>query len=296
MTDKTLPPRALTMRSEAEMMQLILGYAAAHEDIRAVVLNGSRANPNACKDWLQDYDVVYFVTDVTPYRRSPAVPPAFGELMILQTPDDMNDPPMTPRTAYTYLMQFLDGNRIDLTFAPLTDLPGMLKDSQTVVLLDKDQCIGPLPPASDRDYLPTPPTVKAFEDCCNEFWWLNPYVAKGLWRGELTYAHLMLDDYLRGELLKMVTWYFGLRTGFQVAAGKGGKYLHTHLEPELWALLEQTYADADPRHTWEALFAMDELFRRTAQVVAAQFGCTYPAADDARVSAFLRELRDSMAA
>jgi len=167
MTDKTLPPRALTMRSEAEMLQLILGYAAAHEDIRAVVLNGSRANPNIRKDWLQDYDVVYFVTDVTPYRRSPAVPPAFGELMILQTPDDMNDPPMAPRAAYTYLMQFLDGNRIDLTFAPLSDLPEMLKDSLTVVLLDKDQCIGPLPPASDRDYLPTPPTVKAFEDCCN---------------------------------------------------------------------------------------------------------------------------------
>ena len=53
MTDKTLPPRALTMRSEAEMLQLILGYAAAHEDIRAVVLNGSRANPNIRKDWLQ---------------------------------------------------------------------------------------------------------------------------------------------------------------------------------------------------------------------------------------------------
>jgi len=121
-------------------------------------------------------------------------------------------------------------------------------------------------------------------------------VAKGLWRGELTYAHLMLDDYLRGELLKMVTWYFGLRTGFQVAAGKGGKYLHTHLAPEVWVLLEQTYADADPRHTWDALFAMDELFRRTAQAVAAHFGCTYPAADDARVSAFIRELRDSRAA
>ncbi len=295
MTQMTLPPRALTMRSETEMMQLILDYAAARDDIRAVVLNGSRANPNACRDWLQDYDVVYFVTDMTPYRRNPIVPLAFGELMILQTPDDMSPPP-PPRASYTYLMQFEDGNRLDLTFAPLTDLPRLLQDSQTMVLLDKDQCIGPLPPASDRGYLPTPPTGKDYDDCCNEFWWLNPYVTKALWRGELTHAHLILDDYLRTELFKMLTWYFGMRTGFQVAPGKGGKYLRSHLEPELWALLEQTYADADPAHIWQALFAQDELFRRTAQAVAAHFGYTYPAGDDRRVSAFIREISQAQLA
>ena len=34
------------MRSEKEMYDLILGYANADENIRAVILNGSRANPN----------------------------------------------------------------------------------------------------------------------------------------------------------------------------------------------------------------------------------------------------------
>ena len=35
------------MRSEQEMFDLILSFAKEEERVRAVVLNGSRANPNA---------------------------------------------------------------------------------------------------------------------------------------------------------------------------------------------------------------------------------------------------------
>ena len=46
------------MRSEKEMYDLILGYAKAHDDIRAVILNGSRANPNRKPDPFNDFDIV----------------------------------------------------------------------------------------------------------------------------------------------------------------------------------------------------------------------------------------------
>ena len=45
------------MRSEEEMMHLILQVAKDDERVRAVYLNGSRTNPNAPKDRFQDYDV-----------------------------------------------------------------------------------------------------------------------------------------------------------------------------------------------------------------------------------------------
>ena len=51
------------MRSEEDMMHLILQVAKDDERVRAVYLNGSRTNPNAPKDCFQDYDVVYVVTD-----------------------------------------------------------------------------------------------------------------------------------------------------------------------------------------------------------------------------------------
>jgi len=36
--------------------------------IRAVIMSGSRANPNARRDLFQDFDIVYLVTDVDSFR------------------------------------------------------------------------------------------------------------------------------------------------------------------------------------------------------------------------------------
>ena len=279
------------MRSEAEMMKLILDYARANEDVRAVMMNGSRANPNAPRDIFQDYDIVYFVKDVAPYRRNRAVVDHFGEILILQTPEDMGDPPPANDGCYGYLMQFKDGTRIDLGFDPVEQTYQRAhEDSQTIVLLDKDGLIGELPPPSDRDYLPKPPTAHAFDDCCNEFWWVTPYVAKGLWRDELTYAHEFLEIGPRAQLMKMLGWYVGVQTDFQKSPGKMGKYLKAYLSAEEWAMLEKTYADAQPENIWQALFVMGELFRKVAHPVAQAFGFSYREQDDANVSAFIRKI------
>ncbi len=80
------------MRSEQQMFDLILDTARADERIRAVILNGSRANPNAPRDPFQDFDIVYLVTDVEPFVRNLEWIKRFGEMMILQMPDDMGDP------------------------------------------------------------------------------------------------------------------------------------------------------------------------------------------------------------
>ena len=163
------------MRSEQEMMKLILGFAEERDDVRAVVMTGSRTNPAVAHDWLQDYDITYLVRDVAAYRRNGDVPRYFGEIMILQMPDDMGDGP-APGTSYAFLMQFMDGNRIDLTFRALDDVAPVMEDSLSLVLMDKDRRFA-LPPPSLRSYVTQPLSAKQFADCCNEFWWLTPYVA-----------------------------------------------------------------------------------------------------------------------
>lgn len=277
------------MRSEQEMLELILSMAKHDERIRAVILNGSRTNPNAPHDIFQDYDIVYLVTDVEPYKADLSWIARFGELMILQMPDLMGTE--KPADRFTYLMQFMDGNRIDLTVLPLTKAAEQAEDSLSILLLDKDGIVPPFAPAHAGGYLPKRPTAKAFFDCCNEFWWLCPYVAKGLWREELPYARTMLDEHARGQLMIMLTWYVGVRTDFTQSPGKLGKYLKLRLEPELWSMFERTYADAGYAHTLDALMVMCELFRTTAVQVAAQLGFDYPYDDDARVSAHLKHVR-----
>ena len=49
------------MRSEQEILDLIVNTARDDERIRAVIMNGSRVNPNAPRDVFQDFDVVYLV-------------------------------------------------------------------------------------------------------------------------------------------------------------------------------------------------------------------------------------------
>jgi len=84
-------------------------------------MNGSRANPNAPHDPFQDFDIVYIVTYVAPFRKNATWIERFGELMILQMPEDMQDPPPREDGGFTYLMQFTDGNRIDLGLCPLAN-------------------------------------------------------------------------------------------------------------------------------------------------------------------------------
>ena len=279
------------MRSEQEMLELIVNTAKDDERIRAVIMNGSRANPNAPRDIFQDFDIVYLVTEVAPFKDDPTWINRFGEMMILQMPEAMEDPPPQNDGNFVYLMQFADGNRIDLGLVPIANVNELEEDSLSILLLDKDGLLKPFAPPSDSDYLPRPPTAKAFADCCNEFWWVCPYIAKGLWREEIIYAKYLLDQAVRDQLLKILAWHIGVKTQFLQNPGKQGKYFQRYLEPELWEMLQRTYADASYDNTWEALFTMCDLFRKVAVPMAEQFGFDYPYGDDQRVRAHLEHVR-----
>lgn len=279
------------MRSEAEMLELIVGAARRDDRVRAVLLNGSRANPSVPPDRFQDFDIVYLVMEMGSFTRDHRWIDQFGERVILQMPETMGTPPPESDRSFAYLMQFTDGNRIDLTLKLIPDFTASKPDSLSVLLLDKDDVIGSLPPASDRDYWPTPPSEKEFFDCCNEFWWLCPYVAKGLQRGQLLYAKHAFDQLLRPQLISILVWHAGITTGFTRSFGSYEKYLPQFLDREAEEMLRQTYSDTDPENIWTALFTAGALFRIAANRVAAEFGFSYPHADDERVTAYLHQVR-----
>ncbi len=279
------------MRTEQQMFDLILQIAQQDERIHAVILEGSRANPHAPQDILQDYDIVYIVNDLAPFVKDHKWVQCFGELLIMQMPDTMGDQPHSAEDHFAYLMQFEDGTRIDLSLYTLEAFQKRGHDSLSVLLLDKDDAFAPFPPADESDYFPTPLTLKAFDDCCNEFWWVSTYVAKGLWRKEITYAHSMLDGIVREQLIKLLTWYIGIRTDFKCNPGKEGKYFQKYLPLEIWEDLLRTYADADLQHTWDALFAMTDLFQSIAPQVAEHFHFKYPMAEYQAVRSFLEKIQ-----
>lgn len=279
------------MRSEQAMYALILDTARADDRIRAVLLNGSRANPHVRRDCFQDFDIIYFVHKIETFRNNLAWLDRFGERMIMQIPEAMSaTEEQDPCSRFTCLMQFCDGNRIDLTFYPIEQLHQFSPDSLSILLLDKDNLLPPLPPPSEQDYLPQPPTAHTFANSCNEFWWVCPYAAKGLWRAQLPYAKAIIEQVLRPQLLQILVWQTGIQTNFSCNPGIFGKYLPDLLTEPLWAHLQQTYADAEEENNWHALLTMSDLFHECALAVAEHFKLPYPAAEAQRVRAALHHI------
>ncbi len=280
------------MRTEKEMYDFIINFAKADERIRAVTLEGSRTNPNVPKDMFQDYDISFLVTEMDSFIQNPEWIDVFGDRIILQTPEHMSMFPPDLGNRFSYLMLFTDGNRIDLTLIPLEEKDEYCKeDKLLIVLLDKDDSLPEVPPPTDEDYWVKRPTEAFFQDCCNEFWWVSTYVAKGLWRKELLYAQDHLNGFVRPMLFKMLEWQVGIRTDFSLSIGKSGKYLEKYLSEERWQQLLSTYADGTYEGVWNALSAMGRLFRETAVEVAEHLHFAYPHEDDRRVTAYLEHVQ-----
>jgi aminoglycoside 6-adenylyltransferase len=280
------------VRSEKEMMNLILSIANDDERIRAVIMNGSRTNPNVKKDIFQDFDIVYLVNNMESFTANHCWVDVFGERIMMQMPEDKEVPPPDGTGHFAYLMQFMDGNRIDLTLIPIEKMNELLKpDSLSVLLADKDGLIGNMSFPSDKDYHINKPTEKEFHDYCNEFWWICLNISKGLWRRELSYTMFMYEQINRNVLIRMMEWNIGVKTNFTKSAGKLGKYFEDFLESEDWKAFVSTYTNGNYENIWESLFIMCELFRKNAIAVSSHFGYTYPDQDERHVMEYLRRVR-----
>jgi aminoglycoside 6-adenylyltransferase len=55
------------LRSEASVLHHVVGWAAAHPLIRGLVLESSRAAPQAVLDRFSDYDLLLVVSDLQPF-------------------------------------------------------------------------------------------------------------------------------------------------------------------------------------------------------------------------------------
>ncbi|WP_459689480.1 aminoglycoside 6-adenylyltransferase, partial [Agathobaculum sp. TL06] len=256
------------MRSEKEMMDLVLSLAEQDERIRIVTLEGSRANINIPKDEFQDYDVTYFVTDVESFTLKDEWLKSFGNIIMMQKPEDMELFPAEEK-GYSYIILFDDYNKIDLTLLPLEELGNYLNDDKLIkIILDKDGRIQQAVVPTDMDYHIRKPSAREYDDCCNEFWNTTTYVVKGLCRKEILFAIDHFNQIVRHELLRMISWKVGIETGFKLSVGKNYKFIERYISEDLWEKLLSTYRMDSYENIWEALFLCHQLFRAVSGEVA----------------------------
>ncbi|WP_152382185.1 aminoglycoside 6-adenylyltransferase [Paenibacillus brasilensis] len=271
------------MRSEQEMMNILVDFAMNDDRIRLVTLEGSRTNKNIPPDTFQDYDISYFVTDMDSFKESDQWLHIFGNRLMMQTPEDMELFPPELGNWFSYIILFEDGNKLDLTLIPVNEVEDYFKNSDGLVevVLDKDALVQNEVIANDHQYWIKKPTAREFDDCCNEFWMVSTYVVKGLARREILFAIDHLHEIARPNLLRMMTWQIGSEQGYTFSVGKNYKFINRYLPKEDWEVLLSTYSENGYPEMWQSLFACYELFRKYAKAVAKSFEYKYPNYDEA---------------
>lgn len=276
------------MRTENEIIAQLLDFANIEDMVRTVILNGSRVNPNVKKDIFCDYDVVFSVTDPAHYLRNQEWIQRFGELVIMQQNDDR----IGERNKYIFLMQFKDGVRIDLSFNPVECIAQTIaSDSLTRVLLDKDNIIKPLPPPDDSSYYVRKPTETEFNKVMNNAWWIQTYVAKGIWRDEFSYVRYMYDAIIQDCIVKLLSWYVGMQYDWKANVGKCGKWLKKYLPEPLFNEFTATYSSDVYEQIWTALFNAGNLIRKIGTDVAQKLDYKYPLQDDINVTEYIKKVK-----
>jgi aminoglycoside 6-adenylyltransferase len=283
------------MRSEQEMMNLLISFAKNDNRIRLVTLEGSRTNKNIPKDSFQDYDISYFVTDMDSFKEDDEWLDVFGKRLIMQKPEDMELFPPELGGWFSYLMLFKDRNRIDLKLIPIDEVEDYFfnNDGLVKVLLDKDSLVENDIIPSDRKYWIKKPTVREFDDCCNEFWWVSTYVVKGLARKEILFAIDHLNEIARPNLLRMMSWQVGLEKGYSFSVGKNYKFIDSYLPQEDWETLLTTYSEGSYSNMWQSLFTCYDLFRKYSKSLAEDLGYKYPDYDES-ISKYTQNIYKSL--
>jgi aminoglycoside 6-adenylyltransferase len=268
------------MRTEQEMMDIILTFAKDNDDIRVVTMEGSKLNKNAPVDKFQDFDIAYTVTDIEKYKSNDNWLDVFGKRAIMQKPEAM---PMFPPNwlgkcnKFSYLMTFEDGNKMDLTLVPLNEFNFYLeeRDSLFKILLDKDNICPAINEPSDIDYHVKKPNEDFVDNCCNEFWHLSIYVTKGLCRNELLYAIKHLD-LMKEQMFTMFSWKVGIETSFSISIGKSNKYLSKYISEEMWEKIIKTYKNDTIDGIWDSLIMCCNIFQEITKFVSEKLSYKCP--------------------
>lgn len=283
------------MRSEKEMLNHFENIVKNDDGVRLSVLEGSRTNQNISKDDFQDYDISFFVKDITSYKKDDDWLNIFGDIVFMQKPEDMELFPAEFENWFSYIMYFNDGIKIDLCLIPIDEVNQYFSNSDGLVeiLVDKDNRINQEIIPSDFKYWIKKPNEQEFDDCCNEFWNVSAYVAKGLFRKELLFALDHFNQILRPELLRMMSWEVGLRKGFNFSVGKNYKFIDKYLPEKEFDKLTKTFSLAGYKEAFGSFEFCCQMFRTYSKKVASALGYKYPEYDQ-KMTGFIHNVYEKM--
>jgi aminoglycoside 6-adenylyltransferase len=282
---------------EVDVLDRLVQWASSQPLVRAMLLESSRASDRAPIDALSDYDVLLVVSDTRPFSRDENWLQHFGNILV----PFRDQGRMYGLRSYNRLVLYEDGTKIDYIVWPVTLLQRVLDEPRLPdvldhgyrVLVDKDHLTRDLKPPTHTAHIPKRPTEKEYLSLVEEFWWETIYVAKNLWRDELTQVKYNLDFVMKFQLLRqLLEWRIEIDHNWSWKPGAAGRGLKKHLDSRSWSEFAGTYVGEGIDENWDALFKTTALFRRVAKEVGDALGYGYPFDLDERVTSYLQRIRN----
>lgn len=284
------------MRTESEMLSLILEAAEKDENIRAVI----RTDLAPVREYLYMYNFTFIVNDIGKYDDDGVFESCFGDRILLFR-GDRNYPEMFPN-AKAHMMVFRDGitSAINVTDKAMfmNRYNGGQEHENVWIgdtfrkILDKDGLLPQIERLEEKQTLfAETPTEERFLGVCNEFWWVMKTFTEYTLREELLSAMFYLNVAVRDILNQMLRWHIFLREGKPVDMGILDSNMKKLLEEDMYLMYKDTYPAADIESVWKAFDAVVSLWGRAAVSVAQRCGISCPKDTEKDMLAFIHELR-----
>lgn len=275
------------------VLDRFLTWAHSQQDIRAVVVVGSRARTDHPADDHSDLDLVVVTTDSNRYLSQTDWLKPLGTSWLTFLEKQAVGEGLERRVLFE--------GALDVDFIPLPNeavrrmaLEGWPPEIAAVLrrgfklVLDKDdlsRLIGGVPSTTASSA--PPPTQDEFLALCHDFLYHAVWAAKKLRRGELWVAKSCADGYMKQKLLRMIEWHARSKRGWDHNTWHGGRYLEEWADPRALDGLRGAFAHYDEADVQRALLATMDLFRWVTRETAMRLGCAYPEDADERVTAWV---------
>ncbi len=263
-------------------------WAETQDDIRAVIIFGSRARNILNADKWSDTDFMVYAINIKQYIHKNEWLNNVGNVLIsLVNLSFLNQPGISTL--------FEDGKSIDFFFQSVNELENINKTHTLPfafhrgfkIILDKDNLSKQFHHFQKNDQLFFPPSQEMFIRNVNMYWYQAYYIAKQLFRNELWHVK-MRDAYLKESLLIMVQWHAGIKSNWSKDVWHMGKFINKWADNFVLEKLDTLFGHYDLNDSWNALFACNNLFGQLAHKVAEQLKYSYPDDIEGTVSQLIR--------
>ena len=287
-----------TIKSQEQIINMIVTWAEQTTNIRAVVLAGTHGNDQVHSNPLATYHIQCIVNELNTMIWQEEWLHTFGEP--LTTLQHIRHHSVTGAVACTQNVLYTDGIEIEFQIYPVSEWENQIDNESAFttpiyqVLLDKDHRIQhSIVVLNQQSVRLNKPARQEYEQIQHEFWWYCMQTAKSLLQQELLVAKYQLDHILRTRYLeKMLDWYAGSQHEWDVMYHHDRAGYRQQLEPELAEALAQTYAGNLLDDNWQSLLQMTKLFRNLSVYVAEVTGYEYDHEQDQRMIHYLHQLQN----